>query len=57
MAVWAAGAQIIYIRGLGLGWLCAAAGRAVDIPVTRGKWVFFFPCSCLWLESGGVLKI
>ena len=57
MAVWAAGAWAIYIRGLGLGWLCAAAGHAVDISVTKGKWVFFFPCFCLGLESGGVLKI
>ena len=27
----------IYIRGLGLGWLCAAAGHAVDISITRAK--------------------
>ena len=54
MAVWAAGARVIYIRDLGLEWLCAAAGHAVDISVARGKWVFFFPCFRLWLGFGGV---
>ena len=33
---------MIYIRDLGVRWLCAAAGRAVDISVARGKWVSFF---------------
>ena len=40
----------IYIRGLGLGWLCAAAGNAVDISITRAKWVFFFPVSVCGLS-------
>ena len=54
MAAWAACARVIYIWDLRLGWLCAAAGRTVDISVARGKWVFFFPCFCLWLGSGEV---
>ena len=35
--------------------LCAAVGRAVDISVARGKWVFFFPVSVcgLGLEEFG----
>ena len=54
MAVWAAGARVIYIRDLGLEWLCAAVGHAVDTSVVRGKWVFFFPGFCLWIGYGGV---
>ena len=46
--------DLIYIRDLGLGWLCAAAGHAVDTSVARGKWVFFFLGFCLWLGYGGV---
>ena len=50
MAVWVAGAWVIYIRGLGLGWLCAAAGHAVDISVTRVSGFSFFPVSVCGLS-------
>ena len=41
MAVWEAATGVIYIRDLGMGWLCAAVGRAVN-PSSSGVCRFFF---------------
>ena len=49
MAVWAADARAIYIRGLGLGWLCAATGHAVDISLEDAKQILvILTCNLSW---------